>query len=406
MLTADLVSARRRGTDLILAKLDAAARARAVALAGQLIRLFQDHIGRSREEVESAVAAVETLPREVRVKDGLCKLLDDRATWGVPGGLDPEEVRRDVFLHATAVRAALTPGRRFERGDILGAIATARGAPTATIEQALYADLRGAALLADLELISAPALVDVYERGQAQAVLLRAVRIQVGVECASPGAARALFRRLKFLGLLHTIAPAEKGYTIVIDGPLSLFDAVTKYGQKMAMVLPVLEGCPRWTLEADIRWGKMRTPLTFRAAGGQAAESPVDPPLPDAITDLLQRFSELGTGWTARANERVLDLPGVGLCIPDLVFTRAGERIFFEALGFWSRDAVFRRVDLVERGLRHKMLFAVSSRLRVSQELLDENASSALYVYKGTMSARTVAEHLDRLAASHVDCAP
>jgi hypothetical protein len=406
VLTADLVSARRRGTELVLAKLDPAARARAGALAVQLIRLFQEHIGRPREEVENAVAALEVLPREVRVKEGLWKLLDDRATWGIPGGLDPEEVRRDVFLRATADRAALVPGQRFDRDAVIGAVAAARSSPPGAIEQALYADLRGAALLAAVEPISAPALVEVYERGQAQAVLLRAVRIQVGVENVSPGAARALFRRLKFLGLLHTIAPAEKGYTIVIDGPLSLFDAVTKYGQKMALVMPVLEACPRWTLEADIRWGKTRTPLTFRASGGQAGSAPVDPPLPDAIAELWQRFSALGTAWTARPNERVLELPGVGLCIPDLVFTRGGEKVFFEVLGFWSREAVFRRVDLVQRGLGYKMLFAVSSRLRVSQAVLDESASSALYVYKGTMSARTIAEHLDRLAPTPVDCAP
>ena len=398
MLTADLVSARRRGKDLVLTKLDLAARARAVEVAVQLVGLFREHLGRSREEIEAAVAGVEVLPREVRIKEGLLKLLDDRATWGIPDGLDPEEVRRDVFLRATAVRAALAPGEHFDRGAVLGELAAARAVEPSAIDRALYADLRGAALLAGVEPISAPALVDVYEHGQAQAVLLRAVRIRVGVECASPAAARALFRRLKFLGLLYTIAPAEKGYTIVIDGPLSLFDAVTKYGQKMALVLPVLEECLRWTLEADIRWGKTRTPLTFRASGGGGGRS-TEPPLPDAIAELLRRFAELGTGWTARPNERVLDLPGVGLCIPDLVFARGGETIFFEALGFWSRDAVFRRVDLVERGLGQKMLFAVSSRLRVSEEVLDESASSALYVYKGTMSARTVAEHLDRLSA-------
>lgn len=399
MLTADLVSARRRGTELILSKLDLAARPRAVALAAQLLRLLQESVGRPRDEVETAIAGVDVSPREVRLKEGLFKLIDDRATWGVPGGLDPEEVRRDVFLRATAVRAALAPGQRFDRGAVLGEIAAAREVEASAIEQALFSDLRGAALLAGVEPISAPALVEVYERGQAQAVLLRAVRIEVGVECASPGAARALFRRLKFLGLLHTIAPAEKGYTIVIDGPLSLFDAVTKYGQKMALVLPVLEGCQRWSLEADIRWGKARTPLKFRASGGSSSRATIDPPLPDAIAELLHRFTEQGTGWTARANERVLDLPGVGLCIPDLVFARGGEKIFFEALGFWSREAVFRRVDLVERGLGHKMLFAVSSRLRVSEEVLDENTSSALYVYKGTMSARVIAEKLDRLAA-------
>jgi uncharacterized protein len=398
VLTADLVRARRRGRELVLVRLDPAMRERAVELSARLLGLFHEHIGRSREEVEMAVAAVDVPPREIRLKEGLEKLLDDRAAWGVPAGLDPEDVRRDVFLRATAMRAALAPGQRFRREDVLAETAAMLAAPPASIEQSLYADLRGAALLMGIEPISASALVEAYERGQAQAVLLRAVRIQVGVECASPAAARALFRRLKFLGLLHTIAPAEKGYSIVIDGPLSLFDAVTKYGQKMALVVPVLEGCQRWTLEADVRWGKERTPLTFRLSGGSAAPLHGAAPLPDDLAALLHRFAELGTHWTARVNERVLDMPGVGLCIPDLTFTRGNEEIFFESLGFWSRDAVFRRVDLVEQGLGHKMLFAVSSRLRVSEEVLDEHESSALYVYKGTMSARAIADRLDRLA--------
>ena len=40
----------------------------------------------------------------------------------------------------------------------------------------------------------------------------------------------------------------------------------------------------------------------------------------------------------------------------------------------------------------------MSSRLRVSEEVLEEDASGALYVYKGTMSARAVAERLESLA--------
>jgi predicted nuclease of restriction endonuclease-like RecB superfamily len=402
VLTADLVNARRRGTDLHVSKLDPASRARAISLGADLLALYQAGVGHSRDDLDAALAAVDVLPREIRLKDGLIKLLDDRATWGIPGGLDPEEVRRDVFLCATAVRKELAPGQRFDRGSVLAAIAADKSVPPDAVEAALYADLRGAALLTAIDPISPAALVETYERGQAQAVLLRAVRIEVGVECASPAAARALFRRLKFLGLLHTIAPAEKGYTIVIDGPLSLFDAVTKYGQKMALVLPVLDGCERWTLQADVRWGKARTPLRFRASGGAAGSVLGDPPLPDEIAELVRRFNELGTSWVARPNDRILDLPGVGLSIPDLVFARNGagasEPIYFESLGFWSRDAVFRRVDLVERGLGHKVLFAVSSRLRVSEEVLGDDAPAALYVYKGAMSARAIADKIEALA--------
>jgi predicted nuclease of restriction endonuclease-like RecB superfamily len=85
--------------------------------------------------------------------------------------------------------------------------------------------------------------------------------------------------------------------------------------------------------------------------------------------------------------------------VPDLVFVRGKETIYFEALGSWSREAVFRRVDLVERGLAEKILFAVSARLRVSEEVIADDAAAALYVYKATMKARAIADRLERLAS-------
>ena len=75
----------------------------------------------------------------------------------------------------------------------------------------------------------------------------------------------------------------------------------------------------------------------------------------------------------------------MGLCVPDLVFERAGTAIHLEVMGYWSREAVWRRVELVQGGLASPILFAVNSRLRVSEEVLPGDAASALYVYKGTM---------------------
>jgi hypothetical protein len=48
------------------------------------------------------------------------------------------------------------------------------------------------------------------------------------------------------------------------------------------------------------------------------------------------------------------------------------------------------------------ILFAVSARLRVSEEVLGEDASGALYVYKGTMSARAIAARADALVAREI----
>ena len=97
----------------------------------------------------------------------------------------------------------------------------------------------------------------------------------------------------------------------------------------------------------------------------------------------------------------MLDLPGIGLCVPDLCFTHqaTGEIVLCEVLGFWNRAAVWRRIELVEQGLSTKIVFVVSARLRVSEEVLDGADSAALYVYKGAINPKALERKLEQLAA-------
>ena len=402
MLTADLVNARRRAGELHLVSLDPSTRGRAGELAAALIATAAENVGRTREELEVALAAVDVGPREHRIRDGLVKLIEDRCEFDAADDADPEAVRRAVFLRASEARAALGAVDRFDRSTILAEVARERGTSSEAIERSLFADLRGAHLLVGFDPPSAESLVASYERGQSQAVLLRAVRVMVDVRCASVRALRALFRRLKFLRLLHTIEKREDGYRIVIDGPFSLFESVTKYGLQLALMLPALEECDSWRLVADVHWGKEREPLVFRLAGTRSREEVEPPPIPDEVRALVRTFGALGTAWRVSANTAILELPGIGLSVPDLVFERreggVRERIYMEVMGYWSRAAVWKRVELVQAGLAERVLFAVSSRLRVSEDVLDGDLPGALYVYKHTMSARTVAERLELLA--------
>lgn len=404
MLTADLVNARRRGAELRLVSLDAHGRERARTIGEALVAIAAAHVGRTREELETALSAAPAAPREYRLRDGLAKLIEDRCEFDAGEDADPEAVRRDVFMRASAMRAALAAAERFERSAVLAEVARARDTSVDEIERAMFADLRGAHVLVAFETLSANALVAAYERAQAQAVLLRAVQVRVDVHCASPHALRALFRRLKFLRLLHTVSRRGEDHHIVIDGPFSLFESVTKYGLALALVLPALEGCDRWRLEADIRWGKERTPLLFRLAGETSSPAVAAEALrlPDDVEALVRSFRALETPWSVSPNRRILELPGVGLSIPDLVFDRrrpdsSCDRVYLEVMGYWSRAAVWKRVELVHAGLAERVLFAVSAKLRVSEDVLDQDLPGALYVYKQTMSARTVAERLDRL---------
>jgi hypothetical protein len=99
----------------------------------------------------------------------------------------------------------------------------------------------------------------------------------------------------------------------------------------------------------------------------------------------------------------LLDLPGIGVCVPDLTFIDAdadARRVHFEMLGYWSRASVWKRVELVEAGLDEPVLFGVNQRLRVSEEVLDKDAKGALYVFRGSPNAKTLLERVERLAAT------
>ncbi|HWZ90312.1 MAG TPA: DUF790 family protein, partial [Polyangiaceae bacterium] len=98
----------------------------------------------------------------------------------------------------------------------------------------------------------------------------------------------------------------------------------------------------------------------------------------------------------------------IGLCVPDLCFTnqRTGEQVLCEVLGFWNREAVWRRVELVEKGMATKIVFVVSARLRVSEEVLGDAESAALYVYKGAINPKALQRKLDELVARSGTGAP
>jgi predicted nuclease of restriction endonuclease-like RecB superfamily len=396
MLGPEHVTVRRKREEISIVELSTERRARALDLAEAMLACARALVGQRRKALVEALAAIEAHPSERRLADGLAKLVLDGCELSGEGGEGSAALRRRVFERAAELRRA---NADVDRAGLLAQVGAELGLDAQSVEAKLYADLK-----TEEELLSAPAwsaaeLVELYERSARQALLLRAVRVQADVFCRTPHAYRTLFGKLKFRRLLHRIDRTERGYRIVIDGPYSLFDSVTKYGLALALVLPVLECCDELRLEAQLRWGPRRDPVVWRwQTRGTGSTESAD--LPDEVAALLAGLNALGGPWRAEPASELLDLPGIGVCAPDLTFTHRerGTRVHCEVLGFWSRAAVWKRVELAEAGLPEPVLFAVSSRLRVSEEVLDEHASGALYVYKGVMNPRAVVRKLDVLA--------
>jgi predicted nuclease of restriction endonuclease-like RecB superfamily len=220
------------------------------------------------------------------------------------------------------------------------------------------------------------------------------------VRCAGADGYKALFQKLKFRRLMHRISELpDGGYRLEIDGPISLFQSVAKYGLELALMLPALEACDSLELVADVRWGE-RGMLEFRHSGGQRQTRAEPAPLRAEVEELAAALAAAGADWEVTPSTRILDLPGLGVCVPDLALRRRrdGAEVLLEMLGYWSRDGVWKRVELAQRGLGARLLFVVNSRLRVSEEVLDESAAATLYVWKTRINPSTLLRRAEELA--------
>lgn len=408
MIGPDLVRARRRGEQLSVTELSPHDREEAVLMAEHLLRTLRDSLRLPLDEVNGRLDEFERAPRLEKVFLALKKLALDSCEFGAPEGLDPPALRKTLFELASRCRMELEGTSEFPRAALVAQVAAEHGVSPEIIEDSLFSDLKGAAKLVLVSDMTPTELVEQYELVHVQAVLLRAVRITADVVCAQPAAYRNLFAKLKFRRLLYRLSDApEGGYRLVIEGPFSLFESVTKYGLQFSLVWPALLECDRGQLRAELRWGKERRNLTWSHQWHRpASTSPLGADLPDDVRLLLEQLGKGSEKWQPRSSEALFDVPGVGIVVPDLELRRGDDVVHVEVLGYWSRDAVWRRVEWAEAASEMrtsaspKIIFAVSSRLRVSESVLEEQDSACLYVYKGKMSAKAVLERAERLAGS------
>lgn len=402
MLTADLAGPHSRAGILRVVPLNQARRSEAVALAHALLEAVRELVGSTREEVESALEAV-AAGRDDVVARGVRRMVDDRCHYEQEATFDPVAARARLFSEAAERRLTTAMTAPFEREAVVADVARGLGITEEDLERGLYADLRALHRLVEVDPIDADELMDTYEFERAQAMLLRATQMRAKVAGGGPEWYRALFHRLKFHQLLFELRPADDGYIVDVEGPAAEFVNPVRYGLRLALALPSLASFPTCELTAEVRVGAKRERRSFLWT--RPSRLPLRAPSAapnDDVASLLARLSAHGGPWRVTPAQELLHLPGQMVCAPDLCFEHesSGDVIYLEVLGLWSRDAVWRRVELVEKGMSTPIVFAVSERLRVSGQALGDHPSASLLVYKGRLSPAAVMRAVEELAAS------
>lgn len=400
MLTPELIVARRRGGDLVLAKMDKKRLCAIEELAEALIDVAQRTIGEPRDTVGRELDAIcETSP-DRKLALAVKKIVLDGCTFDETGDSRALELRQAVFRRAARTWQSLSDSDPFNRAGVLEVVARSSELDAGELERSLFSDLPGAQPLLSAKHDAPATIARRFPMLQVQGALIRATRVRMRLETDRPAPLRRLIHAMKFRRLLFRITKLEeKACELELEGPLSLFGPSTKYGLELALAFGTVAKSARYTLEADLAWGKSRSKLKLHARGEPESDpAPATPELRPELEKLVSDFERRESKWTVRRRSKLVELAPGEIVATDLGFEHPdGTRVELELLGYWSRDAVFRRIELAERHAAAKIVFCASERLRVSERLLAPESQAALVMFKGALSARAVHERLERL---------
>lgn len=364
-------------------------------IARTIIMIFQENIGKRREIIQNQLQELIGSSSELLQYKGLAHLIEDKCVFSTDDSINAMELREAVFTLSSQMHAQGT----FQKETVLEQIGLKFGISPQKVEESLFLDLKQNEILQSVEEITPEFLLKRYNTALAQAILYKAVSLEITIKEKEIYRYRQLFRAIKFFRLLYSITgTSDDGFQIILDGPMSLFHDSVKYGIQLALFLPALLLCNHWELKAPLSWYKDPKKTAFfylsskqKLYSHYANNGMYQPP---EIIAFEERFNSLHSEWEINSDCYCLNI-GQDICIPDYTFINCKNNtiVYLEIFGFWRKADVSKKLELSEK-CKYNLLFAVSKQwnLEASNEELDHKN---IYYYRQVLIPKDVLKKLD-----------
>ncbi|NMA47883.1 MAG: DUF790 family protein [Lentisphaerae bacterium] len=364
----------------------------ALALAGDLLEPYRLPDGPRRCDIDEMTDPICKGARDVIFAKGLKKILDDQADFAAGDDYDYPAARRRLFAHAAQL---LRSPERLTEDEYRRRLAlVAAGEPLLT-EERLYADLPENERLRAFRNLTARQLLERYNCGLVQGLLLRASAMEIGVDARDASKLRRLFKYLKFFRLLCRLygdvaatddtaaAGADALLQVRIEGPASIVTESKRYGLQLACFFPAVCALARWRLRADVEWkGRTRELVLDESSGLVNHYHNFTAYVPDEIKLFHRHFADTVSAWTIVTHTPFLAGPGNELIFPDLSFANSdGELMHLELFHRWHAGPLRERLDFLRRQPTLPLLLGVDRSLcRKSSALETELTTDPAFV--------------------------
>ncbi|UQN09710.1 DUF790 family protein [Deinococcus sp. QL22] len=373
-----------------------------LALAQTLIDLFTSHVGKQRGELDAELKVLEAGRTDFRVLRGMAHLLTALGTFEAGGDVEPGLVRAKVFELAQA-----QPPSRAATARVLESAAQVLAVAPEAVASALYADLADQQTLVLFEAPEPAALLERFDLAQAQGTLYRASSLIITARRNEPARYKQLLKYTKFFGLMVTVeGDPDYGFTLTVDGPMSLFGGTTRYGLAMAKFLPALLHVTKWDLSAtlkprkDLAWvDAADEEWSFQLTSEDGYVSHYKPPEDhDSALEagFADRWAKLDTPWVLEREVDLVPVPG-GVIIPDFRLKHPdGRSVLVEIVGYWRPEYLRKKFELLRKSGRIDVIVCVSERLNLDKAGVNiTDFGDRIVWFKGVLNPKEVLERAE-----------
>jgi len=358
MLTGELVRVRVIKKEL---RPSFIARDRHRATTDELLRIYREGIGQTREALSEQVKELVGDRTDHKITRGMAKLIEDRAEWASESPVPPAELRERLWT-----RVAAAPSRSRAEAAYL-AVGQELDLDADQLRRLLFADRKEEQELKSLPAIDTNWLMNRYDVALVQALLLKASELRAVLHAPQPERLRQLFTAVRFHQLMYRAKRTEDRVEIVLDGPASLIRQNSRYGMALANWFPrlLLQTC-RWEMEATVLWTKRRLRKSLQLNSDMDLHSHVrDTGAYKTQVEgwFEERWEKLDTGWTLSRDGVILDLGGEGVVCPGYTLRKGRKTAYLEIVGFWRKDWLKRHSQRIRKHGPGNLVIAVSERM-------------------------------------------
>lgn len=383
---------------------------RTLGMAGEIIKLFQRHIGRSRGQLYEALRDYEGDSLDYPVIRGLASVVEGQSTFSSDPPLDPVMLRERVFNQGpvTGQTDLFNPATRAE---VLAQVAAETGLQLDQIEAGLFADLAEEQLLLAGPALAPGDLIARYNLELARGLLYWAREMRIFIR----GNYKDVFKYIKLFKLMYTIRPAPPGYHVTLHGPISPFVSSTiRYGLQFAKFLPALLLCDQWAMEADVQpppvpgqtsprgSAPLRYTLTDQAElrthfkGSGLFDSRLEA---DFAAEFEAKYSGPKRKWELAREDELIPVAD-SVMIPDFSLTHRqdGRRALLELVGFWHPTYLRRKLEKIRQAQRRDLILLVYEEVNVAEETWREASAGEVLTFARKPVLKDVLAAVERCA--------